>query len=159
MTTSCSKCGAQIEGPAFKFCPACGTPASTILLVNHRDAVDQFAHHESVLQNYRAMFLVSETFSVSVAATRVDNRGIVLLFTAFGISWLAVWIIVTTLRARVVEFFENHDEEGALMQYHHRVEGVAHRAGFWVFTIVFPAMFTAFWLSLILLSYGVIRIV
>ena len=62
------------------------------------------------------MFLVSETFSVSVAATKLDNRGLVLLFAAFGISWLVVWIIVTTLRARVVEFFEKHDEDGALMQ-------------------------------------------
>jgi len=141
-----------------KFCSACGTPASTALLVKHRDAIDQFAHYESVLQNYRAMFLVSETFSVSVAAIRLDNRGLVLLFAAFGISWLVVWIIVTMLRARVVEFFEKNDEDGALMQYHHVVEGVAHRAGFWFFTAIFPAMFAVFWLSLILLAYGILRI-
>src|SRR5260370_37743754 len=55
-----------------------GPPASTASVVKHEDAVDQFGHHESVLQNYRAMFLVSETFSVSVAATRLDNRGLVL---------------------------------------------------------------------------------
>ena len=138
--------------------PNAGLPPRPCFWLRHRDAIDQFAHHESVLQDYRSMFLVTETFSVSVAATRVDNRGLVLLFAAFGISWLVVWIIVTTLRARVVEFFENHDEDGALMQYHHRVEGVAHRAGFWVFTVAFPAMFAAFWLSLILLAYGVIRI-
>ena len=53
-----------------------------------------------MLQNYRAMFFVSETFSVSVAATKLDNRGLVLLFAAFGLSWLVVWIVVTTLRAR-----------------------------------------------------------
>jgi hypothetical protein len=141
-----------------KFCSACGTPASTAALVKHHDAIDQFAHHESVLQNYRAMFLVSETFSVSVAATRLDNRGLVLLFAAFGISWLVVWIIVTMLRARVVEFFGKNDEDGALMQYHHVVEGVAHRAGFWIFTVIFPAMFAVFWLSLILLVYGIVRI-
>jgi hypothetical protein len=104
------------------------------------------------------MFLVSETFSVSVAATRLDNRGLVLLFAAFGISWLVVWTVVTTLRARVVEFFEKHDEDGALMQYHNLTEGVAHRAGFWIFTVVFPAMFALFWLTLILIAYGVIRI-
>jgi hypothetical protein len=104
------------------------------------------------------MFLVSETFSVSVAATRLDNRGLVLLFAAFGISWLVVWIVVTTLRARVVEFFEKHDEDGALMQYHNLTEGVAHRAGFWIFTVVFPSMFALFWLTLILIAYGVIRI-
>jgi len=63
-----------------------------MLAVKHRDAVDQFSHHNSVLQNYRAMFLVSETFSVSAAATNLDNRGLVLLFAAFGISWLVVWI-------------------------------------------------------------------
>jgi hypothetical protein len=142
----------------FRFCPACGTPTSTGVLVKHEDAVDQFGHHESVLQNYRAMFLVSETFSVSVAATRLVDHGLVLLFAAFGISWLVVWIIITTLRARVVEFFEKRDEDGTLMQYHHLVEGFAHRAGFWVFTVVFPAMFAVFWLSLILLSYGVIQI-
>jgi hypothetical protein len=104
------------------------------------------------------MFLVSETFSVSAAATKLDNRGLVLLFAAFGISWLVIWVVVTTLRARVVEFFEKHDEDGALMQYHNLTEGVAHRAGFWIFTIVFPTMFTLFWLNLILLAYGVIRI-
>src|SRR2546426_4616889 len=79
------------------------------------------------------MFLVSETFSVSVAATRLDSRGLVLLFAAFRTAWLVVWIIVTTLRARVVEFFEKHDEDGSLMQYHNLTEGVAHRAGFWIF--------------------------
>jgi hypothetical protein len=114
------------------------------LPVRHRDAVEQFSHHNSVLQNYRAMFLVSETFSVSVAATRLDNRGLVLLFAAFGISWLVVWIVVTTLRARVVEFFEKHDEDGALTHYHNLTEGRAHRAGFWIFTVVFPAMFALF---------------
>ncbi len=158
MTAVCRKCSAALDGLDSKFCPACGTPTSMALAVRHRDAVDQFSHHNSVLQNYRAMFLVSETFSVSVAATRLDNRGLVLLFAAFGLSWLVVWIIVTTLRARVVEFFEKHDEDGALMQYHNFTEGVAHRAGFWIFTVVFPAMFALFWLTLILIAYGVIRI-
>jgi hypothetical protein len=128
------------------------------LPVRHRDAVDQFSHHNSVLQNYRAMFLVSETFSVSAAAVKLDNRGLVLLFAAFGISWLVIWVVVTSLRARVVEFFEKHDENGALMQYHNLTEGIAHRAGFWFFSVVFPAMFAVFWLTLILLAYGVIRI-
>ena len=104
------------------------------------------------------MFLVSETFSVSVAATKLDNRGLVLLFASFGISWLVVWIVVTTLRTRVVEFFEKHDEDGALMQYRNLTEGVAHRAGFWIFIVVFPAMFALFWLTLILIPYGVVRV-
>jgi hypothetical protein len=158
MTTVCRKCAAPMDLSNFKFCPVCGTPTSAALAVMHRDAVDQFSHHNSVLQNYRAMFLVSEIFSVSAAATKLDNRGLVLLFAAFGISWLIVWIVVTTLRAGVVEFFEKHDEDGALMQYHNLTEGVAHRAGFWIFTVVFPAMFALFWLTLILLAYGVIRI-
>jgi len=104
------------------------------------------------------MFLVSETFSVSVAATRLDNRGPVLLFAAFGISWLVVWIVVTTLRTRIRKFFEKHDEDGALMQYHNLTQGVAHRVGFWIFTVVLPAMFALFWLTLILIAYGVVRI-
>jgi hypothetical protein len=158
MTTICRKCSALMDNPDSKFCPTCGTPTSMALAVMHRDAVDQFSHHNSVLQNYRAMFLVTETFSVSVAATRLDSRGLVLLFAAFGISWLIVWIVVTTLRARVVEFFEKHDEDGALMQYHNLTEGVAHRAGFWIFTVVFPAMFALFWLTLILIAYGVTQI-
>ena len=155
MTALCRKCGAPLEGPDIKFCPACGAPVSIELTVPHKDAVDEFAHHESILQNYRSMFLVSETFSVSLAATRLDNRVLVLLFAAFGITLLVVWITVTMLRARVVEFFEEHDEEGKLMQYHKLAEGVAHRAGFWFFTIVLPSMFALFWLSLILLAYGV----
>ncbi len=157
MTSPCRKCGALMEGLSVRFCSVCGTPASMAAPIKHEDALEQFAHHESVLQNYRAMFLVSETFSVSVAATRLDNRALVLLFTAFGLSWLVVWIVITTLRSRVVEFFEEHDEDGALMHYHHLVEGLAHRAGFWFFTVVFPTMFALFWLSLLLLSYGVIR--
>jgi hypothetical protein len=144
--------------PQNKFCPACGTPTSIAHPVKHADALDQFSHHETVLQNYRSMFLVSETFSVSVAATKLDNRGLVLIFAAFGISLLVLWIIITTLRARVVEFFEKHDEDGALMQYHRLSEGVPHRAGFWFFTVVFPAIFAVFWLTLILLAYGVISI-
>jgi hypothetical protein len=158
MTLPCRKCGAPLERPDLKFCPACGTPASTALPVAHEDAIDQFSHHESVLQNYRSMFLVSETFSVSVAAMRLNDRGLVLLFALFGISGLVVWIIITTLRARVVQFFEEHDEDGALMRYHQLVEGVAHRAGFWFFTVAFPAMFAFFWLTLILLAYGVVQI-
>lgn len=154
MTDHCRKCGAPLESDS-KFCPACGTPVSNELAVPHKDAVDEFAHHESVLQNYRSMFLVSETFSVSLAATRLDNRSLVLLFAAFGITLLVVWITVTMLRARVVEFFEEHDEDGKLMQYHNLAEGVAHRAGFWFFTIVLPSMFALFWASLILLAYGV----
>ena len=152
----CRNCGASLERGDFKFCPACGAPVSNALPVHHKDAVDEYAHHESVLQNYRSMFLVSETFSVSLAATRLDNRSLVLLFAAFGISLLLVWIVVTTLRARVVEFFEANDEEGALMRYHQSVEGVAHRAGFWFFTVALPAMFAVFWLTLILLAYKVI---
>jgi zinc ribbon protein len=158
MTTPCRKCGTLIEQQGSKFCPSCGAPISTALLVKHEDAIRELAHHESVLQNYRSMFLVSETFSVSLAATRLDNRGLVLLFSVFGISLLIVWIIVTTLRARVVDFFERHDEDGSLMQYHNLDEGVAHQAGFWFFTIVLPAMFALFWLSLILVAYGVITI-
>ncbi len=154
MTAVCRKCGAPLE-PESKFCPACGTPVSNELLVEHKDAVDEFTHHESVLQNYRSMFLVSETFLVSLASTRLDNRGLVLIFAAFGITVLVVWIIVTGLRARVVEFFEEHDQDGKLMQYHDLAEGVAHRAGFWFFTIILPSMFALFWLSLILIAYGV----
>jgi uncharacterized membrane protein YhaH (DUF805 family) len=44
------------------------------------------------------------------------------------------------------------------MQYHALTEGRAHRTGFWIFTVVFPAMFALFWLTLILLAYGIIRI-
>src|SRR3989442_1835899 len=158
MTTFCCKRSAPMEQSDARFCPKCGTPTSMALPVRHTDAVDQFSHHNSVLQNYRAMFLVSEIFSVSVAATKLDNRGLVLLFAAFGLSWLVVWIVVTTLRARVVEFFEKHDEDGALMQYHNLTEGVPHRAGFWIFTVVFPALFALFWLTLILIAYAGIRI-
>src|SRR5260370_11615903 len=133
MTAVCHKCSAALDGLDSKFCPTCGTPTSMALAVRHRDAVDQFSHHNSVLHNYRAMFLVSETFSVSVAATRLDNRNLVLLFAAFGLSWLVVWFIVTTLRARVVEFFEKHDEDAALLHYPNLTESRAHRAGFWIF--------------------------
>src|SRR5712692_6946550 len=154
-TTPCRICGAQLSLDS-SFCPACGAPVSLNPPVRHKDAVDEYAHHESVLQNYRSMFLVSETFSVSLAATRLDNRSIVLLFAAFGITLLFVWIIVTTLRARVVEFFEENDEDGALLRYHRSVEGIAHRAGFWFFTVALPAMFAVFWLTLILLAYRVI---
>jgi hypothetical protein len=139
-----------------KFCPVCGTPASLELPVKHADAIDQFSHHNSVLQNYRSMFVASETFAVSLAATKLDDRGIVLIFAMFGISLLVLWIIITTLRARVVEFFEKHDEDGALMQYHHLAEGVAHRTGFLFFTVVFPAIFAVFWTTLILLAYGIV---
>lgn len=158
MTANCRKCAALIDPMDAMFCPICGTPTSMALAVKHRDAIDQFSHHNSVLQNYRAMFLVSETFSVSAAATKLDNRGLVVLFAAFGISWLVVWIVVTALRARVVEFFEMHDEDGLLMHYHNLTEGRAHRAGFWIFTVVFPAMFALFWLILILVAYGVTRL-
>jgi hypothetical protein len=156
MTTNCRKCGANLEQPGVKFCPSCGSPVSVAFPIQHKDAVDEFAHHESVLQNYRSMFLVSETFTVSIAATRLDDRGLVLLFAAVGISLLAIWIVITMLRVRVVEFFEENDEEGALMRYHHSVEGVAHRAGFRFFTVALPSMFVVFWFILILLAYGVV---
>jgi len=154
--TNCRVCGDSLERPDYRFCPTCGAPISQKVLVKHSDALDQFSHHNSVLQNYRSMFLVSETFTVSLAATRLDDRGLVTLFALFGISLLFVWIAVTELRARVVEFYEEHDEEGALMRYHHQAEGVAHRAGLWFFTIALPSMFAVFWVVLILLAYSII---
>jgi hypothetical protein len=156
MATTCRHCGASLEQPDAKFCPSCGTPVLTTVMVHHKDAVDEFSHHESILQNYRSMFLVSETFTVSIAATRLDNQGVVLLFAAVGISLLIVWVAVTMLRARVVEFFEENDEDGALMRYHRSVEGAAHRAGFWVFTVALPLMFVLFWFMLILFAYHVV---
>lgn len=156
MVTTCRHCGATMEPPAPKFCPTCGTPVKMAFPIPHKDALDEFAHHESVLQNYRSMFLVSETFTVSIAATALANRGLILLFAAVGLTLLAIWVVVTMLRVRVVEFFEQNDEEGALMRYHHSVEGPAHRAGHWVFTIALPSMFVVFWSILLLLAYGFI---
>lgn len=114
----------------------------------------EFEHHESVLQNYRAMFLVSQTFTVSLAATRINDPSLVGLLAAFGIFWLGIWIIVTALRAKVVRFFEQRDAEGALMRYHEEVEKAAHRTGFWIFTVVFPATFALLWLFLLMRAYG-----
>jgi hypothetical protein len=157
--TLCRKCGAPMDPPDRKFCSQCGAPISSPILVKHDDAIREFEHHESVLQNYRAMFLVSETFTASLAATRVNVPGsetLVSLLAVFGIAWLVIWIIVTDLRARVVRFFEEHDEDGALMRYHKEIESLAHRAGFWFFTVVFPATFALLWLSLLLIAYGIV---
>jgi hypothetical protein len=154
--TPCRVCGALMERTEGEFCSQCGAPVSTALLVKHEDAVREFGHHESILQNYRSMFLVSETFMASLAATRISDPNLVGLLAAFGIAWLVIWIIVTDLRARVVRFFEQHDEEGALMRYHNEIESGAHRAGFWFFTVVFPATFALLWLSLLLIAYRLI---
>lgn len=154
----CRKCGAPLDAASTKFCPRCGTPASLDFPVPHSDAVREFEHHESVLQNYRSMFLVIETFTASLAATRIGTGGektIVPLLAGFGFAWLVIWIIITDLRSRVVHFFEEHDEDGALERYHQRVEKRAHRAGFWFFTVVFPAGFALLWILLILVAYGV----
>ncbi len=159
MVAVCRKCGAPLERPESPFCPACGTPTSLDFPVPHSDAVREFEHHESVLQNYRSMFLVIETFSASIAASRIGTPGsqtLISLLAVFGITWLVIWIVITDLRSRVVHFFEEHDEDGALMRYHHRVEGRAHRAGFWLFTVVFPATFAIMWLSLLAIVYGVV---
>jgi hypothetical protein len=56
----------------------------------------------------------------------------------------------------VVRFFEEHDEDGALMRYHNSVERVAHAAGFWFFTVVFPLTFGLLWLSLLLFAFRVV---
>jgi hypothetical protein len=80
----------------------------------------------------------------------------VAVLAAVGIAWLAIWIIVTVLRARVVRFFEEHDEDGALMRYHNSVERSAHAAGFWFFTVVFPLTFGLLWFSLLLFAFRVV---
>ncbi len=162
MATSpvCRKCGSRLNRLDAEVCPGCGAPMSEALPVPHDDAVREFEHHESILQNYRSMFLVVETFTASLAATRTNVPGsetLITLLAAFGLAWLVIWIIVTDLRSRVVRFFEEHDEDGALMRYHHQVEHPAHRAGFWFFTVVFPVSFAAFWLFILLLAYGVIQ--
>ena len=154
----CRKCGAPLDH-MNQFCPACGTPSELAFPVKHEDAIREFGHHEAVLQNYRAMFLVSETFTASLAATRANVPGsgpLVAVLAAVGIAWLAIWIIVTVLRARVVRFFEEHDEDGALMRYHNSVERAAHAAGFWFFTVVFPLTFGLLWLSLLLIAFRVV---
>lgn len=157
-TSVCRKCGAPLDRADRKFCPTCGAPISPGGLVKHTDALREYEHHESILQNYRSMFLVSQTFTVSIAATRISDRGLVSLLAGFGFTWLLIWVIVTMLRAKVVRFFEEHDDEGALLRYHGEVEGTAHRAGFWIFTVVFPGTFALLWISLLLVAYGVIRI-
>lgn len=126
------------------------------MLVNHDDAVREFEHHESILQNYRSMFLVTETFVASLAATLIRNASLVSLLAAFGMGLLPIWIVVTDLRSSVVRFFEQHDEDGALVRYHDEVEHLAHRAGFWFFTVVFPATFALLWLSLLLFAYRLV---
>ncbi len=154
----CLTCGASFGDLNPKFCPACGTPAALDFPVPHSDAIREFEHHESVLQNYRSMFLVIETFSASIAASRVNvagSQGLITLLAVFGLVWIPIWIVVTDLRTRVVHFFEEHDEDGALLRYHHRVEGRAHRAGFWFFTVVFPATFAVLWAIILALAYGV----
>ncbi len=156
---TCRKCGASLAPASVKFCPICGTPAALDFPVPHGDAVREFEHHESVLQNYRSMFLVIETFAASLAATRIgqpQETVVVPLLAAFGIAWLVIWIIITDLRSRVVHFFEEHDEDGALERYHQRVERRAHRAGFWFFTVVFPATFALLWIILILAAYRIV---
>ncbi len=155
----CRRCGAPLGEASLRFCPSCGTPASLDFPVPHSDAIREFEHHESVLQNYRSMFLVIETFSASIAASRVNVAGsqaLITLLAAFGLAWLPIWIVVTDLRTRVVHFFEEHDEEGALLRYHQRVEGRAHRAGFWFFTVVFPVTFALLWAMILLLAYGLV---
>jgi hypothetical protein len=140
-----------------KYCPSCGTPTSLTFSIRHDDAVREFEHHESVLQNYRAMFLVVETFTTSLAATRTNVAGsesLISVLAAFGLTWLVIWIVVTDLRSRVIRFFEEHDEDGMLMRYHHQVESLAHRAGFWFFTVVFPASFALLWIIILALAYG-----
>lgn len=156
---TCRTCGAPLAETSLKFCSSCGTPTSLDFAVPHSDAVREFEHHESVLQNYRSMFLVIETFSASIAASRVNvagSAGLITLLAAFGLAWLPIWIVVTDLRTRVVHFFEEHDEEGALMRYHHRVEGRAHRAGFWFFTVVFPITFALLWVMILALAYNLV---
>jgi hypothetical protein len=155
VATICRKCGASVQAEG-EFCARCGAPLSKDFLVNHEDAIREFEHHESVLQNYRAMFLVSETFTASLAATRLSDAGLVRLLSVFGFIWLAIWIIVTVLRARVVRFFEQRDAEGALMRYHDEVESAAHRSGFWIFTVVFPGTFALLWLFLLMIAYHLI---
>lgn len=155
-TTLCRKCGALIDRADRKFCPECGAPMLMARLVKHADALREYEHHESILQNYRSMFLVSQTLTVSIAATRINDKGLVSLLAGFGIIWLLIWVFVTILRARVVRFFEEHDDEGALLRYHEEIEGTAHQAGFWIFTVVFPGTFALLWLSLLLLAYGLV---
>ncbi|HYM40963.1 MAG TPA: zinc ribbon domain-containing protein [Thermoplasmata archaeon] len=159
-TPVCRRCGAPLIQADLRFCPACGVPIALDFPIKHDDAIREFEHHESVLQSYRAMFVASETFTASLAATRVNVAGsttLVTLLAAFGLFWLVIWIVVTDLRTRVARFFEEHDEEGALMRYHHRMESLAHRAGFWFFTVIFPASFAILWVLILMLAYHIVQ--
>lgn len=159
VASPCRKCGRLQDPEDQKFCPGCGTPTAVDFSIPHADAVREYEHHESILQNYRAMFLVSETFLASIAASRLyvaTSETLITLLAVFGVAWLGVWVIATTLRAKVVRFFEEHDEDGALLRYHNDVERAAHLAGFWFFTVAFPASFALFWVALLLLTYHVV---
>lgn len=123
--------------------------------VEREDAIREFTHHDIILQQYRAMFLVTQTFLVTITATltapliagqQATNRQLVAVLSIFGLIWLVCWLIVSWSRALVVKKYESIP---ILQYYHERIEKRAHSAGIVVLGFVFPTLFLFLWIIIL----------
>ena len=62
----------------------------------------ELARHESLLQGYRQMFLLAETFTFGIAAALLPRVLLTDIFAVFGISLLVMWVFVTRSRSKII---------------------------------------------------------
>jgi hypothetical protein len=112
----------------------------------------EVARHESLLQGYRQMFLLAETFTLGIAATLLPRVVLTDIFAVFGVVLLVMWVFITTSRTKIILGLKAKARaEGSGVELNPDLI-VADRNARILFNLVLPSTFLILWILLIALG-------
>ena len=110
----------------------------------------EVAHEDMLLQSYRQMFLLGETFLVGVAALLLDNLPVVLSLTVVGGLWIVFWMVTTHFRKAAVDAWKR-EVRGDLIK--HESDSARDMARAFL-QLALPLTFIPLWLVVLLAAIG-----
>lgn len=155
--------GTPIEAPLKWISKGCSTAEKLLKATMEEETEDmtvtdsdksisiaEVSHQDMLLQSYRQIFLITETFTAvvaaTIAATSPINQNIVYLLAGLGIFWLIGYVRVTSMRAKVVEEWKEKSKElSGLYKKMWEKEKSAHNWAKGWLLILMPLSFSVFW--------------